>query len=135
VRGVNPGSLRRRGTDLLATIARGSEQPPIPVEVERHEPSTPLDGPQIALAEALVRARALEAGLAYELIAARADLAAIVSSVRAGNREPGVRTLDGWRRELIGSELLAMLRGERSLAVGAGGALAIRERNGASAPA
>jgi ribonuclease D len=133
VRGVNPGSLRRRGTDLLATIARGSEQPPIPVEVERHEPSTPLDGPQIALAEALVRARALEAGLAYELIAARADLAAIVSSVRAGNREPRVRTLDGWRRELVGSELLAMLRGERSLAVGAGGALAIRERDGVSA--
>jgi ribonuclease D len=135
VRGVNPGSLRRRGTDLLATIARGSERPPIPVEVERHEPSTPLDGPQIALAEALVRARALEAGLAYELIAARADLAAIVSSVRAGNREPGVRTLDGWRRELVGSELLAMLRGERSLAVGPGGQLAIRERSGASAPA
>jgi len=135
VRGVNPGSLRRRGTDLLATIARGSEQPPIPVEVERHEPSTPLDGPQIALAEALVRARALEAGLAYELIAARADLSAIVTSVRAGNREPGVRTLDGWRRELVGAELLAMLRGERSLAVGTGGQLAIRERNGASAPA
>ncbi|HEY1775928.1 MAG TPA: HRDC domain-containing protein [Solirubrobacteraceae bacterium] len=134
VRGVNPGSLRRRGSDLLATIARGSEQPPIPVEVERHEPSTPLDGPQIALAEALVRARALEAGLAYELIAARADLSAIVSSVRAGNREPGVRTLDGWRRELVGSELMAMLRGERSLAVGEGGALAIRERNGTSAP-
>jgi ribonuclease D len=134
VRGVNPGSLRRRGSDLLATIARGSEQPPIPVEVERHEPSTPLDGPQIALAEALVRARALEAGLAYELIAARADLSAIVSSVRAGNREPGVRTLDGWRRELVGSELLAMLRGERSLAVGEGGALAIRERDGTSPP-
>ena len=133
VRGVNPGSLRRRGTDLLATIARGSEREPIPVEIERHESSTPLDGPQIALAEALVRARALEAGLAYELIAARADLAAIVSSVRAGNREPAVRTLDGWRRELVGSELLAMLRGERSLAVGPGGQLAIRERNGAGA--
>ena len=132
VRGVNPGSLRRRGTDLLATIARGTERPPIPVEVERHEPSTPLDGPQIALAEALVRARALEAGLAYELIAARADLAAIVSAVRAGNREPGVRTLDGWRRELVGSELMAMLRGERSLAVGPGGRLAIREPDAAS---
>ncbi|HZL54240.1 MAG TPA: HRDC domain-containing protein [Solirubrobacteraceae bacterium] len=135
VRGVNPGSLRRRGTDLLATIARGTERPPIAVENERHEPSTPFDGPQIALAEALVRARALEAGLAYELIAARADLAAIVTSVRAGNSEPAVRTLDGWRRELVGSELQAMLRGERSLAVAPGGALAISERNGPSAPA
>ena len=92
VRGVNPGSLRRRGADLLATIARGAALPPIPVEVERHEQSTPLDGPQIALAEALVRARALEAGLAYELIAARADLSAIIAAVRVGHREPDVRT-------------------------------------------
>jgi ribonuclease D len=128
VRGVNPGSLRRRGVDLLATIARGAELPPIPVEVERHEPSTPLDGPQIALAEALVRARALEAGLAYELIAARADLTAIVTAVRAGKREPDVRTLTGWRRELVGDELIAMLRGERTLAVSSSGQLAISEQ-------
>ncbi|HLW93905.1 MAG TPA: HRDC domain-containing protein [Solirubrobacteraceae bacterium] len=125
VRGVNPGSLRRRGSDLLATVARGTSAPPIPVSSERHEPSSPLDGPQIALAEALVRARALEAGLAYELIAARADLQAIVSSVRSGRGDPEVRTLGGWRRELVGEELLAMLRGERSLAVSAGGQLAI----------
>src|ERR1019366_291311 len=76
VRGVNPGSLRRRGADLRATTARGATLPPIPVEVERHEQSSPLDGPQIALAEALVRARALGAALAYELIRARAGLSA-----------------------------------------------------------
>ncbi len=128
VRGVNPGSLRRRGADLLATIARGAALPPIPVEVERHQQSAPLDGPQIALAEALVRARALEAGLAYELIAARADLSAIVSCVRAGHREPDVRTLTGWRRELVGDELLALLRGERAIAVADGGQLAITEQ-------
>ena len=132
IRGVNPGSLRRRGADLLATIARGATLPPIPVEVERHEPSTPLDGPQIALAEAFVRARALEAGLAYELIAARADLSAIVSCVRVGHREPDVRTLTGWRRELVGDELLALLRGERSVAVGSDGDLAIGGRPGAA---
>ena len=38
----------------------------------------------IALAEALVRSRAQEAGLAYELIAARADLAPIVVAARRG---------------------------------------------------
>ncbi|HEY7965674.1 MAG TPA: HRDC domain-containing protein [Solirubrobacteraceae bacterium] len=128
VRGVNPGSLRRRGDDLLATVARGTAQPPIPVSSVRHEPSSPLDGPQIALAEALVRARALQAGLAYELIAARADLQAIVSAVRSGRSEPDVRTLAGWRRELVGEELLAMLRGERSIAVSATGQLAINGR-------
>jgi ribonuclease D len=125
IRGVNPGSLRRRGVELLAAIAQGATAPPIPVEVERHEPSTPLDGPQIALAEAFVRARALEAGLAYELIAARADLSAIVVSARTGRPAPTVRTLTGWRRELVGEELLALLHGRLRVAVGDGGRLAI----------
>ncbi|MGA2757178.1 MAG: HRDC domain-containing protein [Solirubrobacteraceae bacterium] len=124
VRGVNPGSLRRRGSDLLEAIARGAAREPIAVEGERREPSSPLDGPQIALAEAFVRARALEAGLAYELIAARADLAAIVCA-RSGRREPDVRTLTGWRRELVGEELLALLRGERTVAVAGDGRLSI----------
>jgi ribonuclease D len=131
IRGVNPGSLRRRGADLLAAIAHGATLPPIPAEVERHEPSAPVDGPQIALAEAFVRARALEAGLAYELIAARADLSAIVVSARTGRPEPSVRTLSGWRRELVGEELLALLHGERSIAVGDGGRLAISGSDGA----
>jgi ribonuclease D len=125
VRGVNPGSLRRRGNDLLAAIAAGSAREPIPVEGERREASSPLDGPQIALAEALVRARALQAGLAYELVAARADLSAIVCCARSGHHEPDVRTLTGWRRELVGAELLALLRGERTLSVGSGGRLEI----------
>lgn len=127
IRGVNPGNMRRRGVDLLAVIADGACQPGIPVEERDAEPGAPTDGPQIALCEALVRARALEAGLAYELIAARADLAAIV--VRARLRKPmrEVRTLTGWRRELVGEELLALLRGERLLRLGTEGALEISD--------
>ncbi len=83
--------------------------------------------PLIALCEALVRARAREAGLAYELLAARADLQAIVLARRLG-REQGeatdgradVRTLRGWRAELVGDELLALLDGGLSLSVRAG---------------
>jgi ribonuclease D len=74
----------------------------------------------IALAEALLRARAREAGLAYELLAARADLQAIVAGERTG-READVRTLRGWRRALVGSELLELLAGRIALSVeGAG---------------
>jgi len=109
-------------------IAEGAKRTAIATEERQHDPSSPLDAPQIALAEALVRARALEAGLAYELVAARADLAAIVASVRLGKPDPGVRTLGGWRRALVGEELLATLRGERALSVGAGGLLEIAGR-------
>jgi ribonuclease D len=64
-----------------------------------------------------VRSRALDAGLAYELVAARSDLAQVVSSVRRGRPEPGVRTLQGWRRNLVGAELLELLAGKRTLSV------------------
>jgi ribonuclease D len=125
VRGVNPGSLRRRGADLLAAIERGSRREPIPAETGHHESSSPLDAPLIALCEALVRARAFESRLAYELIAARADLQRIVTSVRAGKAEPDLRTLRGWRREVVGAELLELLGGRHSLAVGSDGRLTV----------
>ena len=118
IRGVNPGSLRRRGEELLAAIERGQGRPPIPAERTSHEPSSPLDAPLIALAESLVRARAAEAGMAYELIAARSDLAQIVAGNRTGHNDSNVRTLRGWRRELVGSELLELLAGRRALSVG-----------------
>jgi len=118
IRGLNPGHLRRRGQDILDAVARGRERPPLPYEGERHPPPAASDAPLIALGEALVRARAMEAGLAYELVAARADLQAITTAVREGRPEPAVRTLAGWRRELVGGELLELLAGRRSLAVG-----------------
>jgi ribonuclease D len=79
----------------------------------------------IALAEALVRSRAQEAGLAYELIAARADLTPIVVAARRGEPEPEVRTLQGWRRNLVGAELLELLAGSRRLSVGPGGRIVV----------
>jgi ribonuclease D len=75
----------------------------------------------VALAESLLRARAREAGLAYELLAARADLQAIVAAARTGGEEADVRTLRGWRRELVGAELLELLEGHVSLAVSGSG--------------
>jgi ribonuclease D len=101
----------------VAAVARGRGAEPPPKEGGGGF-STAQDAPVIALCEALVRARALEAGLAYELIASRADLSQVVVAARLGRPEPEVRTLTGWRRELVGEELDRLLRGELSLAVG-----------------
>jgi ribonuclease D len=120
IRGITPDVLRRRGNEVTAAIERGRAAEPIRLEPEERLSSESGDGPVIALAESLVRTRALEAGLAYELIAARADLAPVVISARRGLDPPDVRTLRGWRRELVGDELLALLSGERSLCVRAG---------------
>jgi ribonuclease D len=126
IRGAGPDVLRRRAQDILAAIERGRAAPPVRLEEGERLSTEPVDGPAIALSEALVRARAQEAGLAYELIAARADLAPIVVAARRGRPEPETRTLAGWRRELVGAELLELLAGRRSLAVGDGGRVSVR---------
>jgi ribonuclease D len=118
IRGVGAGNGRgRRADELLGAVRRGRERPPDPPpERSRQAPTRPDDAPLVALAEALLRARAREAGLAYELLAARADLQAIVAARRVGG-EAEVRTLQGWRRELVGGELLELLDGDVSLSV------------------
>jgi len=117
IRGAGPDVIRRRARAIIAAVERGRSAPPIQLDEGERLATDAADGPTIALAESLVRARAYEAGLAYELIAARADLAPIVVAARRSRPEPDVRTLRGWRRELVGAELLELLAGKRSLGV------------------
>jgi ribonuclease D len=118
IRGLHPSSIKRRGPAILAAIAAGLRAPPIARDEARGR-SEPGDAPLIALAEALLRARALEAGLAYELIASRAELELIVGAARRTEPEPAVRTLTGWREELVGADLRDLLAGRSAIAVGA----------------
>jgi ribonuclease D len=117
LRGITPDVVRKRADAIIAAIERGKQGEPIRLEESDRVGGDPVDGPVIALVEALVRARAQDAGLAYELIAARADLAPIVAHARRNRDEPDVRTLRGWRRELVGEELLELLAGKRALTV------------------
>ena len=119
IRGLYPKAIKRWGDEIVAAVRRGEGAEP-PAKESGGGFSTAADAPVIALCEALVRARALEAGLAYELVASRADLTRVVVAARHGRPEPEVRTLQGWRRELVGEELDGLLRGELSLAVGEG---------------
>jgi ribonuclease D len=127
IRGINPDVIRRRGPDILAAIERGRQAEPVRLDEGDRLSTEAVDGPVIALSESLVRSRAQEAGLAYELIAARADLTPIVVAARRGAPEPDVRTLRGWRRELVGAELLELLAGRRMLGVGPAGRVQVSE--------
>jgi ribonuclease D len=117
IRGLHPPTIKRRGDAILEAIARGREAAPIPRDEGRAR-SESGDAPLIALAEALLRARSLEAGLAYELIASRAELELIVAAARRSEAEPDVRTLAGWRSELVGDDLRDLLAGRSAVAVG-----------------
>jgi ribonuclease D len=118
IRGLGgPNSGRRRAQELLDAVRRGVASPPEEPDARPRPPAVkPEDAQLVALLEALLRARAWEAELAYELLAARADLHAIVAAARAGV-EADVRTLRGWRRALVGEELLELLDGRLSLSV------------------
>lgn len=126
IRGIHPSGLRRRGQQILDAIARGLEGPPIPRE-QAGRRSDPADAPVIALAESLLRARSLEAGLAYELIASRSELELIVGAARRGEQPPAVRTLEGWRSALVGADLADLLEGRSALALGPDGRLVLRK--------
>ena len=75
----------------------------------------------IALCEALLRTRAAAEDLAYELLATRNELQLLVSGHRGGEVPGDVRALQGWRREVVGEELLRLLDGKLELRVGAKG--------------
>jgi ribonuclease D len=117
IRGLHGRIAGRRGPDLLGAVERGREAEPPALDGARPPLNESSDAPLIALAEALIRARALEAGLAYELVATRADLNQVIAAARRGDAEPDVRTLRGWRRDLVGAELLELLDGRHALAV------------------
>jgi ribonuclease D len=135
IRGIHPPTIKRRGEAILDAIASGLKAPPIARDEARAR-SEPGDAPLIALAESVIRARALEAGLAYELIASRAELELIVGAARRSEPEPDIRTLSGWRRELVGDDLRDLLAGRGSVSIGAGRRLELTtSRSPASATA
>ncbi len=124
IRGLPPQTLHRRADVLLAAIARGRERTPPPPPAEP-PPREPGDAPLVSLAQALVRHRSMESGVAVELIATQAELATLVGSLRRGENGDHVRVAQGWRRELVGDELRELVEGRRALSVGPDGALRV----------
>jgi ribonuclease D len=123
VRGLPAATLHRRGRELVRAVAEGRdrEAPPAPPEPPRREAG---DAPMVNLAQAVVRQRASEAGIASELVATQADIGEVVSAVRR-KRDPSGRVVEGWRRDLVGGELLELLGGRRAVRVGDDGRLVI----------
>jgi len=126
IRGLPPQTLHRRGDALVAAIARGRDRtaPPPPLEAS---PRDPADAPLVSLAQALVRHRSMESGVAVELIATQSELATLVHSVRHGSDSDHIRVAHGWRRELVGDELRELAQGRRALSVDPDGGLVVRE--------
>ena len=64
------------------------------------------------LADAIVRARCEQAGIAAELVSTRADLEAVLIEAFQGLRNgANHRLLNGWRRDLAGQAVVELARG------------------------
>ena len=124
IRGLPPQTLHRRSQALLAAIERGQIRtaPPPPSEPA---PRDPADAPLVSLAQALVRHRSMESGVAVELIATQAELSSLVSALRRGEGANHVRVAHGWRGELVGDELKELVEGRRALSVDPDGGLRV----------
>jgi ribonuclease D len=118
-RGLPVATRERRGQEVLDAIARGTEREP-PAALPEPPRTAPEDAPLVALGQALVRQASLETGVGAELIATQAEIVRAVEAARRGE-EARVRVLDGWRRDVVGAELLELLAGRRSLRVGPNG--------------
>ena len=111
VRGMPSQTLQRWQRELLAAVERGHDAPDAP-DLPDVEQGDSGDAPLIALGQALVRQRAIEAKVAVDLVSTQSDIAAVVGSLRRDGGPADVRTLQGWRRELVGDELVKLLTGE-----------------------
>ena len=138
IRGLPQQTQHRRGAELVEQIALGRQEdpPPAPAAPPKRDSS---EAPLVSLAQAVVRQRSRETGVATELIATQSELTALVGAVRRGRDVDtpdgsrrqgtgGVRALSGWRRELVGQELVDLIEGKRQVSVTADGELAVDPR-------
>jgi ribonuclease D len=115
IRGLEAKTIQRHGRDLLAILERCRQLP------KEQWPSRPkakrLSVQQDALVDvmmAVVRLRAAEHDVSPALLANRKSLEALVADAN------GSPLLHGWRKELVGADLQALMTGELGLQVKAG---------------
>lgn len=116
IRGLNPRSLGDGGAGLLAAVREGVAMPEDALPHIERKPRTVIDVEGVVeLMGALVRVRASEKGIAVPLLASRGDLERLASGERQDSP-----LLTGWRRAIVGDDLVSLVDGLLSLRVADG---------------
>jgi ribonuclease D len=100
--------------DLLAAVERGLELSADALLVPDRDDSDRTLGPAVSVISAWLNQRAHELDLESQLLATRADLVELLNS-------RGGRLAEGWRAELVGEPIGALLDGRATLALADGG--------------
>lgn len=115
IRSLKPQQISKDGEAMVAAVRAGMAMP-----LKEERPETPhLKMPDevestARLLEAWLYARAVDSEIAPSMLATRGDL----KTLAAGHyhaRLPAIPLLEGWRRELVGQDLLDILEGKKAL--------------------
>lgn len=110
--------LAKNPDAVLKVLASGARKP-IPFTGKGRKERRPAPESLALLLETWLKLRASEHGVAPELLATQEELRAIVAAYP--EEAPDVRPLKGYRRRVLGEDLLLILSGEAVIQVGAPG--------------
>ena len=144
LRGVHPQLLRRSGEEIIRQVKIALDLPKseLPEIIEKPAKDSG-QGLVVDLLETFLKARAKDNRIGPGYVATRSELYELARLQREGGIGSGasdagngsgvtkaaLRVLEGWRRDLIGNELLGLLEGRYSLAIEPqGGGVVISER-------
>ncbi len=123
IRSLKPQQIAKDGEAIVDAVRAGAAEP-----VKEDRPHTPhLKMPDevestARLLEAWLYARAAEAEIAPSMLATRGDLKTLAAA-HYHSQLPSLPLLEGWRRELVGQDLLDILQGKKALRHGPKGKL------------
>ena len=117
VRGVGKTLGERDTAELLDAVARGLEREPPPAERSTPQRIARRVDAVAALAAPFARIRCQDADLAPELVANREQLERFLEAIVAEEDLAELPLGQGWRRELLGDDLVRLVNGEIALSL------------------
>lgn len=115
LRGIPRSIANQHGNSLLNAVQRGlaideKNCPPISPPVRPN----PFDDARLDLAMAFLRGRCLSEGIDLAMVASRSEVKAYIASKKNATNNP-LHT--GWRREFLGADLTALLKGKHAIGI------------------
>ncbi len=112
VRGIDERVVKRHGAVICRMIQEAAGQSPQNVEQKPRSGKKSLEQEAVLdLLTAVVRLRATQNTLNPTILANRKDLEQFLDG------EPHARLLHGWRKSMVGDELIAVMQGELTLKI------------------
>ena len=117
IRSLKPHQIGKDGEAIIESVKRGEANPVDEPAPDKIRSKVPPEIDSIArLLEAWLYARATDAEIAPSMLATRGDLKGLAAGHFRGEL-PELALLDGWRRELVGQDLLDILEGRQALRI------------------